>query len=492
MNLHIRIFTFAIFFAAPTFLFAQSPSVLNPVGAPLQADRIGVVAAVKGQVEITDSQAVGRVVESGAPIFMGDTVSTDEKGQLQILLRDETVFTIGPNSSIVIDRFVYDPATQDGEITAEILKGTFRFITGKIARKKPESMNVKLPVGSIGVRGTIVAGQVQGEQSMAVLLGPGPNNQIGAPPGSFVLNNTVNNEVMSTHVSQINFGSEIGGVNQAPVGAYRVPDSVIESITNAFSAPAAEQPGILGTPTGPGSPTGTGPGTYPMGPPPDAVMSALQSLGGFSLTNLVQLGEMGLLDIAQFESLLALAAQDTLIKELQALAPDDATTFEELRSLSPGGEFHYEKYGVQTTRAGTTFNFEANIDFGNNQFGGAEGNGSKITSATEDIGTFNFPLASNCSTCNYSPTAFSGPAGFFYDDIANAAGTCVGCTADVNIGLGNINTDVGPGAGVQNLAVVGVLREVTIEDSSGNVLAQIAAPATLAERISGDADGTDN
>ena len=479
----------AVLLFDPHLVFAQLPSVLNPIATPPEAGRIGVVAAVKGQVEITDSRAVGRVVESGAPIYLGDTVSTDEKGQLQILLKDETVFTIGPNSSIVIDRFVYDPATQDGEVTAQILKGTFRFITGKIARKKPENMNVKLPVGSIGVRGTIVAGQVEGDQSMAVLLGPGPNNQIGEPPGSFVLNNTVNNQVMSTHVTQINFGSEIGGVNQAPVGAYRVPDSVIANITDTFSAPSAAPTGAPPTPGGPGTPAG--PGIHPTGPSPDAMMGALQNLGGIAITNLAQFVEMGLLDFSQFDSILSLIAQDISFRDLQALAPDNATTFEELRSLNDGA-FHYENYGVPTTRSGVTFNIEANINTSTDVFGGAAGTGSKITQATTDIGNFDFPLASNCSTCNYNPTAFTGPAGFFYSGIANSVGgACATCTADVSIGLGNINTDVGAGAGISNLAVVGVLLDVTIKNSSGTVLAQ-QATHTIAERISGTADGSNN
>ena len=54
---------------------------------------------------------------------------------------------------------------------------------------------------------------------MAVFLGPGPQNQMGAPQGSFVLNNTVNDQVRSIHVTAINFGSEISGVDRPPVPA---------------------------------------------------------------------------------------------------------------------------------------------------------------------------------------------------------------------------------------------------------------------------------
>ncbi len=78
----------------------------------------------------------------------------------QILLLDETVFTIGPNSTIIIDKFVYDPKSQKGEIKASITQGVFRYVSGKIAAKNPDSVKVKLPTASIGFRGTIVGGSV--------------------------------------------------------------------------------------------------------------------------------------------------------------------------------------------------------------------------------------------------------------------------------------------------------------------------------------------
>ncbi|MDD5218039.1 MAG: FecR family protein, partial [Candidatus Omnitrophica bacterium] len=140
------------------------------------ADLIGVAAAVKGSVQLSREGSVGKVIESGANIFLGDQISTDDKGRLQILLLDETVFTIGPNSAMTIDQFVYDPANHDGEIKAKIVKGTFRFVTGQITHKKPNRMRVDLPAGSIGVRGTIVEGQVDGMHSFVALMGPGDGN----------------------------------------------------------------------------------------------------------------------------------------------------------------------------------------------------------------------------------------------------------------------------------------------------------------------------
>ena len=73
---------------------------------------------------------------------------------MQILLPDETVFTLGPNSDMVLDEFVYDPKKDAGKITAELLKGTFRLVTGKLGHRIDPK--IKLIVGTIGIRGTDV------------------------------------------------------------------------------------------------------------------------------------------------------------------------------------------------------------------------------------------------------------------------------------------------------------------------------------------------
>ena len=213
----------AVGLAWPCPAFAQSPSQPS-VTTTYPQNQVGVVAAVKGSVEVTSPGAVGRIVDSGQPIFIGDAVKTGPQGRLQILLFDETIFTIGPDSAIVIDEFVYDPSTDAGKVSAEILKGVFRFVTGKVAHKKPENMKVKLPAGTIGVRGTIVAGRVDGQRSSVTLIGP----------GSVVVSNMVNNAVQEVSVSRIGFGTVIAGPEAPPTPPSFVPPAQLAELMSAF------------------------------------------------------------------------------------------------------------------------------------------------------------------------------------------------------------------------------------------------------------------
>lgn len=133
----------------------------------------GVSAAVYGTVQLARADAVGRRIESGEPIYLGDRITAGRESGMQIMLLDETIFTVGPRSELVIDTFVYDPATNDGRVSVTVAKGVFRFATGLVAQETPENMTVNLPFGTIGIRGTIVAGQVGADTAQIVLLGPG-------------------------------------------------------------------------------------------------------------------------------------------------------------------------------------------------------------------------------------------------------------------------------------------------------------------------------
>ena len=232
----------------PSMLFAQIPAM------PVQ---IGVAGAVSGQVQIASPGAVGIVAQSGKPIYLGDVVTTDAGGRLQIMLLDETIFTIGPNSSLVIDEFVYDPATADGTLSAEVLKGTFRFVTGKIAHKEPKNMKVNLPAGTIGVRGTMVAGRVDGDHSLVVLLGPGPANSVGARIGQIEVGNQVNNVTQTVMVTHPGYGTEIAGQNAPPTPPIAIPTQVMVQLQSDLTAPIR--------PPSNEPPPGTQPGTSPEG-----------------------------------------------------------------------------------------------------------------------------------------------------------------------------------------------------------------------------------
>lgn len=135
----------------------------------------GVIAATDKPIAISytneEGQTIGRIAGVGEPIYLNDEITTPEGASLQVLLRDQTVFSIGPNSTLVFDEFIFDPtSTGDLALTASVKKGTFKFISGKISKLKPGAMTLKLPNATASVRGTSVVGRVDESGGSDIVL----------------------------------------------------------------------------------------------------------------------------------------------------------------------------------------------------------------------------------------------------------------------------------------------------------------------------------
>ncbi|MBI5245777.1 MAG: FecR domain-containing protein [Elusimicrobia bacterium] len=211
--------------------------LLIPLTASAAPLNIGVASAVRGVVNATAPGAAGRIVETGKAVYSHDKVVTGPEGKLQILLLDQTSFTVGANSEMELDEFVFDPATNVGKVAAKINKGSFRFVTGKVARKDPASMQVVTPVGTIGIRGTMTAGTVNGSEGTFVLLGPGPENNADEKSGGI----TVKNDKGSTEVDKDGWGVTVKA-GEAPSPAFELGAGQLEGILNGVgSAPKGDQ-----------------------------------------------------------------------------------------------------------------------------------------------------------------------------------------------------------------------------------------------------------
>jgi hypothetical protein len=121
----------------------------------------GMVKTSKGPVSIErGGQRLVAVV--GTQVLPEDRLRTGGNGAVGITLRDNTMLSAGPNSLIVIDKFVFDSSTLLGDMLISIRKGTLSVATGKLAKQKPESVEFHTPTSVLGVRGTEFVIEVEG------------------------------------------------------------------------------------------------------------------------------------------------------------------------------------------------------------------------------------------------------------------------------------------------------------------------------------------
>lgn len=131
----------------PAMLLAWTPPTAG------QASEAGRVKVSRGAAWI--ERAGGRLPAGvGASVRPSDVIVTGADGSVGITFADDSRLSMGPNSTLAIDRFAFDPTTHQGQFDASLRQGTLLGVSGKLARQSPQAMTVKTPAAILGVRGT--------------------------------------------------------------------------------------------------------------------------------------------------------------------------------------------------------------------------------------------------------------------------------------------------------------------------------------------------
>ena len=130
------------------FLFAQEAFAAKDV------TKIGVTTIVKNKVLGEPPKMVQRKLKTGLEVYFNEKVETGPVGRTQLLFKDGTAITIGPNANMTIDKYVFDPNAGTGDMALSVTKGVFRIVGGRISKRKP--IKLKTPVATLGVMGGIV------------------------------------------------------------------------------------------------------------------------------------------------------------------------------------------------------------------------------------------------------------------------------------------------------------------------------------------------
>ena len=122
---------------------------------------LGFIKIVSGEASIQSETEV-LPAQPGMPLYLGNILKTGENGSVGLTFKDNTVMSLGPNTEVTIDEYLYSPANDELKLSASLIQGTLHYISGVIAKLKPEAVSVKTPAGIIGVRGTRFLAKVEG------------------------------------------------------------------------------------------------------------------------------------------------------------------------------------------------------------------------------------------------------------------------------------------------------------------------------------------
>ena len=127
--------------AALALTLAAAPAAL--------AERAGSVVRVQ-QDAFQARSSVGSRLSVGATVFRNARLYTREYGSMEVLFADRSNLLLSPNSSIIVDEYVYEgggPPT----LSMRLLKGALRMVSGRIPK---EAVAIDGKVAAIGIRGT--------------------------------------------------------------------------------------------------------------------------------------------------------------------------------------------------------------------------------------------------------------------------------------------------------------------------------------------------
>ena len=111
----------------------DQPAAFVPLGA---LERIQGEATVwRGETAIP--------AKTGDEITRGDTLSTAADSRLLVVFKDGTQLTLGERAEAFIEYFVYNPIKKKGAAFVEVVKGAFRFTSGRIREFSDKRVEVR-------------------------------------------------------------------------------------------------------------------------------------------------------------------------------------------------------------------------------------------------------------------------------------------------------------------------------------------------------------
>ena len=133
-----------------------------------------IVCALAAPVAAQDRPVAGRIKVStgsafilrdgvqipaqvGQIVFEADGLRTGGDGKIGVTLSDDTRLSLGPDSELKLERFMFTPADSRFGLVLKFVRGAATYVSGRIAKLAPDSIRLETPAAIIGVRGTTLA-----------------------------------------------------------------------------------------------------------------------------------------------------------------------------------------------------------------------------------------------------------------------------------------------------------------------------------------------
>jgi hypothetical protein len=198
------------------------------------ASTIGVNAAVNPDSTGASPGGTPQLLAIGQPVVFQEHITTAANGQTKILFRDESSMSVGPNSDLTIDQFLYDPNASTGKLAMSVTKGVFRFVGGEVS-KLGDPVTLSAPTATLGIRGGIFVARIAADGSVTAVFVYGKELTVTGRNGAV------------TTVRRPGFAVSVAHAGDSPSAPFAAPSELLSALVGAFDGTAKNR-----TPVEPG------------------------------------------------------------------------------------------------------------------------------------------------------------------------------------------------------------------------------------------------
>lgn len=176
--------------------------------ATVTAEPVGNTSAIIPAATQKEPQGTRSDLKLRDPVIRNAELATADNGALEVTFLDGSRLSMGQNSRLTVDEYVYTGPGGTGKQTIRYGKGLFRFLSGSIPK---DQVKIETPTVTIGIRGTVIRAQVNEDGSGKLAVEPNPNGE----PFEAYLTNKKTGEKLTLHSGEVvDFGADggFGGV----------------------------------------------------------------------------------------------------------------------------------------------------------------------------------------------------------------------------------------------------------------------------------------
>jgi hypothetical protein len=154
------------------------------------AETSGTFTVVKGDVQVTTANGTTEKAKVGKKVLPADVITAGAQGRAKIVMSDKNIINISPDTKLAVEKYVYDPATDNKQVTLNVVYGKVRATVEQKYDGEKNKFHIKTPAAVAGVRGTdfLTSYSAKTKETKIVTFegkvavgSPGPQGQIVNP-----------------------------------------------------------------------------------------------------------------------------------------------------------------------------------------------------------------------------------------------------------------------------------------------------------------------